>query len=227
MKLSAEYRDAEGPHNHEADTGKWYFDENYHWNACRDKSCSEYLNREEHSFVWKTDKPATDTEDGISHEECTVCGKKRNENTVIKKSEEDPSEEPHSHEADTGKWYFDENYHWNACRDESCSEHLNREEHSFVWMTDKPATATEDGIRHEECTVCGKKRNENTVIRKSETNPSGGAESKDPAGTGKPGGNTGTENREWILPAAVAAASVVVGAGLTALIIVLVKKKKK
>ena len=94
-------------------------------------------------------------------------------------------------------------------------------------MTDKPATATEDGIRHEECTVCGKKRNENTVIRKSETNPSGGAESKDPAGTGKPGGNTGTENREWILPAAVAAASVVVGAGLTALIIVLVKKKKK
>ena len=137
------------------------------------------------------------------------------------------AEGPHNHEADTGKWYFDENYHWNACRDKNCSEYLNKEEHSFVWKTDKPATDTEDGISHEECTVCGKKRNENTVIRKGETNPSGGAESKDPAGTGKPGGNTGTENREWILPAAVAAASVVVGAGLTALIIVLVKKKKK
>ena len=177
-----------------------------------------------------TDKPATDTEDGISHEECTVCGKKRNENTVIKKSEKDPSEEPHSHEADTDKWYFDENYHWNACRDKSCSEHLNREEHSFVWMTDKPATATEDGIRHEECTVCGKKRNENTVIKKSEEDPSDGNEPKDPTETdnhGKPGGNTGTENKSWILPTVVASASVFVGGGLTALIIALVKKKKK
>ena len=229
VKLTADYRDAERPHSHEADTGKWYFDENYHWNACRDKSCSEYLNREEHSFVWKTDKPATDTEDGISHEECTVCGKKRNENTVIKKSEKDPSEGPHSHEADTGKWYFDENYHWNACRDESCSEYLNREEHSFVWITDKPATDTEDGISHEECSVCGKKRNENTVIKKSEEDTSGGNEPKDPTETdnhGKPGGNTGTENKSWILPTVVASASVFVGGGLTALIIALVKKKK-
>ena len=140
------------------------------------------------------------------------------------------AERPHSHEADTGKWYFDENYHWNACRDKSCSEHLNREEHSFVWITDKPATDTEDGISHEECTVCGKKRNENTVIKKSEEDTSGGNEPKDPTETdnhGKPGGNTGTENKSWILPTVVASASVFVGGGLTALIIALVKKKKK
>ena len=43
---------------------------------------------------------------------------------------------------------------------------------------------------------------------------------------GKPGGNTGTENKSWILPTVVASASVFVGGGLTALIIALVKKKK-
>ncbi len=37
-----------------------------------------------HSFEWKIDREATETEDGIKHEECS-CGKKRNENTVIPK----------------------------------------------------------------------------------------------------------------------------------------------
>ena len=31
-------------------------------------------------------------------------------------------------------------------------------------MIDKAATGTETGLKHEECTVCGEKRNENTVI---------------------------------------------------------------
>lgn len=29
--------------------------------------------------------------------------------------------------------------------------------HTFTWVVDKPATATEAGVRHEECTVCGYK----------------------------------------------------------------------
>lgn len=36
--------------------------------------------------------------------------------------------------------------------------------HHFVWVIDKSATATQTGIRHEECTYCSLKRNENTVI---------------------------------------------------------------
>ncbi len=41
--------------------------------------------------------------------------------------------------------------------------------HTFVWVTDKAATATEDGIKHEEC-FCGAKRNENTAIPKTDVN---------------------------------------------------------
>lgn len=35
--------------------------------------------------------------------------------------------------------------------------------HNFEWVVDKEATATETGLKHEECS-CGEKRNENTVI---------------------------------------------------------------
>ena len=33
--------------------------------------------------MWKVDKAATKTQTGQKHEECTVCGHKRSENTVI------------------------------------------------------------------------------------------------------------------------------------------------
>ena len=36
--------------------------------------------------------------------------------------------------------------------------------HDFLWVTDKVATATEPGYKHEECTRCHESRNENTVI---------------------------------------------------------------
>ena len=91
IKLEAEYKESETPHKHEANTEKWFFDETYHWNACKDKTCSENLNKAEHTFVWKTDKPATETEDGIKHEECSVCGRRRNESTVIPSTGKTPA----------------------------------------------------------------------------------------------------------------------------------------
>ena len=36
--------------------------------------------------------------------------------------------------------------------------------HDYRWVTDKVATATEPGYKHEECTRCNDRRNENTVI---------------------------------------------------------------
>lgn len=38
-----------------------------------------------HNFVWKVDKEATKDETGLKHEECSLCGARRNENTVIDK----------------------------------------------------------------------------------------------------------------------------------------------
>ena len=51
-----------------------------------------------------------------------------------------------------GDWQYDENNHWKLC---SCGEKLDNTAHSFVWVIDKEATATEKGSKHEKCTVCG------------------------------------------------------------------------
>ncbi|MBP3330748.1 MAG: hypothetical protein J6L89_07945, partial [Clostridia bacterium] len=53
--------------------------------------------------------------------------------------------------------------HFKVC---SCGEALINEPHDFEWVTDADATCTSDGAEHEECTVCGYVRNENTVIER-------------------------------------------------------------
>ena len=45
------------------------------------------------------------------------------------------------------------NGHWNECV--NCGDKMNEAAHTYEWVTDKEATATEAGARHEECTVCG------------------------------------------------------------------------
>lgn len=77
----------EGPHTHTYDGGPWYADAKSHWHQCTDKDCPDlYASTKDlasHTFVWKVDKAATATETGSKHEECTVCGFERSENTVI------------------------------------------------------------------------------------------------------------------------------------------------
>ena len=54
-----------------------------------------------------------------------------------------------------GDWQHDETNHWNTCE---CGETINKAEHTFKWVIDTEATATQAGSRHEECTVCGYKK---------------------------------------------------------------------
>lgn len=76
-----------GDHRHTYDGGPWYADAKSHWHQCTDKDCPDlYASTKDlasHTFVWKVDKAATATETGSKHEECTVCGFERSENTVI------------------------------------------------------------------------------------------------------------------------------------------------
>ena len=44
------------------------------------------------------------------------------------------------------------------------TEPLPATDHTFEWVIDRPATVEEPGIKHEECTKCHEKRNENTEI---------------------------------------------------------------
>ena len=77
-----------GSHTHTYG-GSWYSDANSHWHQCTDTDCPDpYASTKDstsHTFVWKVDKAATKTQTGQKHEECTVCGHKRSENTVIPK----------------------------------------------------------------------------------------------------------------------------------------------
>ncbi len=67
---------------HEDVSGKeWDTDDKTHSKSC--SVCGEVLISEEHTFQWKVDAGSTCTEGGTMHEECTVCGLYRNENTPI------------------------------------------------------------------------------------------------------------------------------------------------
>jgi len=209
----------------------------------------------DHSFQWKTDKEATEKEAGLKHEECSVCGRKRNENTAIEKldhahtgithhaavkatcvaggnveywtcsssfcsgkyygdekcqlvlTEIKTTVDANNHTGGTeikdavaascnkdgfsgdtyclgckalvkagekvsanGKhtagteWKSDEKAHWHVCTAEGCEAELEKADHDYKWKTDKKATEDETGLKHEECSVCGRKRNENTKI---------------------------------------------------------------
>ena len=91
----------------------------------------------------------------------------------------------HQHTYDGSTWYQDATSHWHQCTDKDCPDPSgstkDQARHTFVWKVDKAATRTQTGLKHEECTVCHFKRNENTVIpvlsgHSPATRPDSGAE---------------------------------------------------
>ena len=58
------------------------------------------------------------------------------------------------HEPDGSGWAHDAKNHWHVCR---CGEVLDKAEHTFEWVIDKPATTEAKGEKHQECRVCGEK----------------------------------------------------------------------
>ena len=86
VKLEATYKDAPPSHTHSYGTD-WKYDGTNHWHECE---CGDKADTAAHSFRWVIDKAATKDATGIKHEECTVCGAKRSENTVIPKESGSP-----------------------------------------------------------------------------------------------------------------------------------------
>ena len=141
------------PHEHSFST-YWQADETTHFHVC---SCGERTDVEAHSFSWIVDVEPTETAQGVKHEECSICGYRRNENTPIDRL-------PHTH-VFSQAWTSDETTHYHVC---SCGERADVEAHSFSWIVDVEPTETAQGVKHEECSICGYRRNENTPIPKTE-----------------------------------------------------------
>ena len=58
------------------------------------------------------------------------------------------------HEPDGTGWAHDAKNHWHVCR---CGEVIDKAEHTFEWVVDKPATVEAKGKKHQECAVCREK----------------------------------------------------------------------
>ena len=65
-----------------------------------------------------------------------------------------PTAASHTHSYGTD-WKYDETNHRHEC---ACGDKADTAAHTFKWFTDKEATATEKGSKHEECSVCGYKK---------------------------------------------------------------------
>lgn len=106
--------------------------------------------------------PATHHADGKhAYCECSRCHKLfTSEKVETTKDKLIISKIPHSFSAE---WKHDDANHWHEC---SCGDKRGTAAHTFVWKIDLAATEDATGLKHEECTVCGIKHNENTVIPK-------------------------------------------------------------
>ena len=98
-----------------------------------------------------------------------------------------PPAHTHSYAAD---WKHDDANHWHAC---DCGDKAGTAAHSFQWVIDKAATKEATGIKHEECTVCGAKRSENTAIDKLPDSGSTGSTGSGDSSTDKPGKDDATK----------------------------------
>lgn len=131
--------------------GEWLNDAEGHWKQCE---CGEKNGAAAYKEgSWIVDVPATETADGLKHIECTVC------HYVMEKQSIPATGHGHIHSYENIKSNADS--HWKECE---CGVKDKVESHGFVWIIDKPATTGEAGIKHEECSVCGYKRGENTKI---------------------------------------------------------------
>ena len=180
VKLEATYKDAPPSHTHSYGT-EWKYDDTDHWHECE---CGDKANIEAHSASeWIVDTAATETADGAKHKECTVCKK------VLETAPIPATGSNHTHSYGT-EWKYDGTNHWHECE---CDDKADTAAHSFQWVIDKAATKEATGIKHEECTVCGAKRSENTVIDKL---PDGGNTGNIGSGdnnTDKPGKDDSTK----------------------------------
>ena len=132
-----------GEHTHSYGS-EWKNDAENHWHEC---SCGDKKDTAAHTAgEWIIDTPATATTSGSKHKECTVCGYTMATETIPATG---GGEHTHSYGSE---WKNDAENHWHEC---SCGDKKDTAAHTAgEWIIDTPATATTDGSKHKECTVC-------------------------------------------------------------------------
>ena len=128
----------------------WKSDNTDHWKECTVVGCGVIIEGSKAAHTageWIIDTPATATTSGTKHKECTVCGYTMATETIPATG---GGEHTHSYGSE---WKNDADNHWHEC---SCGDKKDTAAHTAgEWIIDTPATATTDGSKHKECTVCG------------------------------------------------------------------------
>lgn len=225
VKVRANYKDAAPSHTHTYGDA-WKYDNANHWKECTNDACPDLTgsvkDKAAHTASdWIIDTAATDSADGSTHKECTVCHK------VLETAIIPATGSGHTH-AYGDTWKSDADNHWHECK---CGGKADIAAHAFAWKIDIEATKTETGLKHEECSVCGAKRSENTVIDKlhDSGNTGDNTGNGDNNNTGKPAKDDTPKSPQtddssnligWI------AAMFVSGSILTALVVTNKKEKR-
>ena len=127
----------------------WKSDNTDHWKECTVVGCGVIIEGSKAAHTageWIIDTPATATTSGSKHKECTVCGYTMATETIPATG---GGEHTHSYGSE---WKNDADNHWHEC---SCGDKKDTAAHTAgEWIIDTPATATTDGSKHKECTVC-------------------------------------------------------------------------
>ena len=127
----------------------WKSDNTDHWKECTVVGCGVIIEGSKAAHTageWIIDTPATATTSGSKHKECTVCKRVLETGTIPATG---GGEHTHSHGSE---WKNDADNHWHEC---SCGDKKDTAAHTAgEWIIDTPATATADGTKHKECTVC-------------------------------------------------------------------------
>ena len=107
-----------------------------------------------HAMVKTEAKAATCEKDGnIEYYTCSKCGKRYSDELGTRElTDEEIIIEASGHSYST-EWKSDADGHWHEC---TCGKRSDEGTHTFGdWTIIKEATATEDGSRERECSVCG------------------------------------------------------------------------
>ncbi len=199
---------------------EWLHDADGHWHKC--ESCDAVTQTEAHVWGdWTQTKPATCTEKGVKTRTCSACdatetadiaalGHEWDEGSVTKPAtctekgvktfactrdgcDKTRTEEiPAAGHTYSEEWLHDADGHWHKC--ESCDAVTQTEAHVWGdWTTTKEATATENGSRSRECSVCGEEQSEVIPATGTQPAPDDPDGDPDPAPDDDPDGSVSDE----------------------------------
>ena len=154
-------------HEHQA-VEEWSSDATSHWHACVDETCTEQLDKNEHTFgEWTTKTPATCVADEVEHRTCVVCDYEETrtgdqlatgQHTIVSTTDGHKCEvcgEPFSHEASADAiWQKDADSHWKECKYDGCTAKVSEEEHDFGIWTNEGTVVNGQQKQVRTCEVC-------------------------------------------------------------------------